>query len=115
MRLVVVLVGLAIGFPVSTVTQQKDTVDPNIEQQIRALASKYDEAFNRNDAPAVTALYTEDGVHAFNGTSHGRQAIEKSYAQYFKSWHPHSRFTTVSRISAVGNEGTFERKMERNL
>jgi hypothetical protein len=46
MRLVVVLVGLAIGFAVSTVAQQKDTVDPNIEQQIRALVSKYDKASN---------------------------------------------------------------------
>jgi ketosteroid isomerase-like protein len=89
MLLVVVLVGLATGFAVSTVAQQKDTVDPKIEQQIRALASKYDDAFNRNDAPAVTALYKEDGVRAFNGISHGRQAIEKSYAQYFKRWYPH--------------------------
>jgi uncharacterized protein (TIGR02246 family) len=73
-------------------------------QQIRTLASKYDAAFNNNDAAAVAALYTEDRAHGWHGTSHGRQAIEKSYALDFQSWHPRSRFTTVGRVSAVGNE-----------
>jgi hypothetical protein len=29
-------------------SQQKNTVDPQIAEQVRALAAKYDEAFNRN-------------------------------------------------------------------
>jgi nuclear transport factor 2 (NTF2) superfamily protein len=51
--------------------------------QIRALASKYDAAFNRNDAAAVAALYTEDVVFKTpNGTFNGRQAIEEHFAKY---------------------------------
>jgi len=61
-RLVVALVGLAIGLTVPALAQQKDTVDPQTAQQIRALRIKFDEAFNRNDAAAVAALYAEDGV-----------------------------------------------------
>ena len=40
----------------------KDTVDPQIAKQIRALDMKYDEAFNKNDAAAVAARFTEDAV-----------------------------------------------------
>ena len=50
MRLVVALVGLAISFAVPCYTQQKDTGDPKVAQQIRALAVNYDEAFNRSDS-----------------------------------------------------------------
>jgi uncharacterized protein (TIGR02246 family) len=99
------LVGLAIGFTVPTFAQQKDTVDPKTAQQIRALSMKYDEAFNRNDAAAVAALYTEDGVQVFRGTSHGRQAIEKSYSKYdFQRWHFNNRLITIDRLNGIGNE-----------
>jgi hypothetical protein len=84
-RLLGALIGLAIGFAAPAFAQQKDTVDPQIVQQIRTLASKYDVAFNNNDAVAVAALYTEDGAHGWHGTSHGRHAIEKSYALDFQS------------------------------
>ena len=43
-RLLLALVGLAISLPFPTFAQQKDTVDPKVEQQIRALAQKYDDA-----------------------------------------------------------------------
>jgi ketosteroid isomerase-like protein len=104
LRLVVALVVSAIGIAAPTFAQQKDTVDPQIAQQIRALAVKFDAAFNNHDAAAVAALYTEDGVNVFRGTSHGRQAVEKSYAHDFQSWHPNSRVTKVDRVIAVGNE-----------
>jgi uncharacterized protein (TIGR02246 family) len=104
MRLVVAIVSLVIGLAVTTFAQQKNTVDPRTAQQIRALAMKYDEAFNRNDAAAVAALYTEDGVHAFKQISHGRLAIEKSYAIDFQAWHPSNRVIAVDRLKAVGNE-----------
>ena len=81
-RLAVALVGLAIGSVLPTFAQQKDTVDPQIAQQIRALGVKYDEAFNKNDAAAVAALYKEDAVwRTPHGTFTGRQAIEKDYAK----------------------------------
>jgi hypothetical protein len=48
-RLVIAPLGLTISFALLTLAQQKDTVDPKIVQQIRALAVKYDEAFNEHD------------------------------------------------------------------
>jgi len=74
------LAGLAISFALPTFAQQKDTVDPIIAQQIRVLAMKYEEAFNRQDPAAVAALYAEDGVNVtpHAGTFYGRQAIEKT-------------------------------------
>ena len=42
----VALAGLAIGFALPTFAQHKDTVDPEVGQQIRTLAKKYDEAFS---------------------------------------------------------------------
>jgi uncharacterized protein (TIGR02246 family) len=107
MRLIVALVGLAIGFARPTLAQQ--TVDPKIEQQIRALAQKYDEVINNHDSTAVAALYTQDGVRTTNeynhGTLHGRQAIEKVYANWdFKQWQLSNYFTRVDRLVAVGIE-----------
>src|ERR1700730_4497286 len=49
-RLLLALVGLAFAFALPTLAQQKDTVDPKIERQIRVLASKYDAAINKHDA-----------------------------------------------------------------
>jgi hypothetical protein len=73
-RLAVALVGLVFGVAVPAFAEQKDAVDPKIDQQIRLLAAKYDEAINRRDAAAVAALYAQDGVWvthdgAFNGRS----------------------------------------------
>ena len=45
-RLVVALVGLAIGFTAPAFAQQKDTVDPQLAEQLRALSKKTGEAFN---------------------------------------------------------------------
>jgi uncharacterized protein (TIGR02246 family) len=105
MRFALYLVGLAIGFTVPTFAQQ--TVDPKIAQQIRVFAAKYDEAYNRNDAAAVAALYTEDGVYitSSHGTFHGRQAIEKDYAKHsFQDYPSKNMFTNVDRVIAVGND-----------
>jgi len=108
-RLVVALVGLAIGFAAPTFAQQKDTVDPQIAQQIRALASKYDAAFNKNDAAALAAFYTEDGILMTpHGTFHGRQAIEKGYADYsFRQWQSRAN-------SSVGHPLRFHRFAQKN-
>jgi hypothetical protein len=83
-RLMVTFVGLAIGFVSTTSAQQKDTVDPQIAVQIRALASKYDAAFNRSDAATVVTLYTEDVVFKTpNGTFNGRSAVEELFARHY--------------------------------
>ena len=103
-RLAVALIGLAISLALPTIAQQ--TVDSKIEQQIRALTTKFDEAFNRNDAPAVAALFTEDAFYGTpDGSFHGRQAIEKHYARHsFQDHHANNRSNTVDRVIAVGNE-----------
>ena len=49
-RLLGALVGLAIGFTVPAFAQEKDTPDPQIRQQLDALAKKFDEASNKADA-----------------------------------------------------------------
>jgi uncharacterized protein (TIGR02246 family) len=105
-RLVVALVGFAISFTVSTLAQQKETVDPQIVQQIAALAAKFDEAFNRNDAAAVAAFYSEDGVRVTpHGTFSGRQAIEKDYAKFdFQQNQSNDRVCKVDQVNAVGND-----------
>jgi uncharacterized protein (TIGR02246 family) len=67
----------------------KSTVDPQIIEQLNAVGKKYDEAVNKNDAAAVAALYTEDAVFVGDsGPLYGRQAIEKFYADAFKTLHP---------------------------
>jgi len=103
-RLLLALAAIAIGFTMPTFAQ--DTVDPKTAQQIRVLAAKYDEAYNRNDAAAVAALYSEDAVLGSpHGTFHGRQAIEKIYAKHdFQDYHSKNMFTNVDRVIAVGND-----------
>jgi uncharacterized protein (TIGR02246 family) len=104
-RFLLALVGLAIGFAAPALAQLKDTVDPKTAQEIRALAMKYDAALNKQDPAAVAALYAEDAVYvAQHGTFHGRQAIEKTYANYFQHWHSLNHVSTVDRVIAVGND-----------
>jgi uncharacterized protein (TIGR02246 family) len=101
-RLLTVLVGLAIGFVLPTVAQQKSAIDP--KQQIRVLAKKHDEAVNRHDAAAVAALYTQDGVLTTydHGSFRGRKAIENAYARLYFNRPFINYFTTVNRVTAVG-------------
>jgi uncharacterized protein (TIGR02246 family) len=96
-RLLLALVGLAISFSPTIFAQQKDTADARIVQQrdllgdakalgeFGELSLKLDEAYNKNDAAAVAALFTEDGVLlAPDGMFSGGQDIEKRYADTFQ-------------------------------
>jgi ketosteroid isomerase-like protein len=69
--------------------QKTDSVDPKTIEQIRALAVKFDDAYNKSDPVALVAFYTEDGVFETPvGTYEGRQAVEERYAKYeFGIWH----------------------------
>src|ERR1700738_1285046 len=91
MRLLPALVGLAIGFVVPALAQEQNTVDPEVRQQIEAALTKFDEAYNKNDAAAPAApaaLFAQDAVEVWYGASEGglasgQQAIEKRYATEF--------------------------------
>ena len=110
MRLVVVLVGLAIGFAVPAFAQQKDTVDPQIIEQLNALTKKFIEAVDNNDAAAVAALFTEDAVFVTDtGPVYGRDAVEKYWADLFKQFHVSNHVSKDDQysphiIGTAGNE-----------
>src|SRR6516164_2119627 len=88
-RFIAALAGFAIGFVVPTFSQQTNTPDPHLLQQLLALAKKFDEAWTNKDAAAMAALYTEDAVIVRNdgGPIYGREAIEKYWADMFKTVH----------------------------
>jgi ketosteroid isomerase-like protein len=102
----VAFVGLTIGFAVQTLAQKTDSVDPKIIEQIRALAVKFDETYNKSDPVALVAFYTEDGVFETPvGTYEGRQAVEERYAKYeFGIWHDDNLVETVDQVIVVGND-----------
>jgi uncharacterized protein (TIGR02246 family) len=117
-RLLLALVGLAISFVLPTLAQQKDAPDPELRQMIDAFAKKYAEAINDNDAAAIAAFYTEDGVFVTSeGPKYGREAIEKFYADLFRQFHfsnysskadqysPHLIGTTGNEILEIGEWG----------
>jgi uncharacterized protein (TIGR02246 family) len=105
-RLLLALVGLAIGFSLPASAQQKDAVDPKREQQIRALMTKWDDAFNRSDSGGLGTLYTDDAVQVtVHGTFRGREAIAKKFAQHdFGQYQSKNYVRKVDRIIAVGND-----------
>jgi uncharacterized protein (TIGR02246 family) len=109
-RFAVAIVGLAISFAFPTFAQQKGTPDPQLRQTLVALIKKYDEAFNKNDAAAVAALFTEDAIFVTDkGPVNGRQAIEKFWADEFKQFHHSNGIVTVDEssphiIGTAGNE-----------
>jgi uncharacterized protein (TIGR02246 family) len=102
-----VLVGLAISFALPTFAQQKDTVDPEVRQQIEAVRMKFDEALKKHDAAALAALFTQDAVLVWEGYSggaaaSGQQAIEKRWAVELAS-SPTSASKLV-QVHAIGND-----------
>jgi uncharacterized protein (TIGR02246 family) len=104
-RLVVAAVWLAISFALRAFAQQQETVDPKIAEEIRALAAKYDDAFNKNDVAAVSAFITEDAIWKTpHGTLTGRQAIEKDFDNEFRRYHLNNLSTKFDQIDALGND-----------
>jgi ketosteroid isomerase-like protein len=96
-RFLFALVGLAISFALPAFAQQKDTAEPREVQQrdllgvskaldeFGALHTALDEAYNKNDAAAIAAFFTEDALLvAPDGMFSGRQNIERRYADTFQ-------------------------------
>ena len=96
-RLLIAIAELAIGFAVPVFAQQKDAVDRQAVQQrdllgvakalddFGELSLKVDEAFNKNHAASLAALFTEDFVLvAPDRMFNGRQEIKNGYADMFR-------------------------------
>ena len=78
MRVLLTLSVLAIGFSVSALAQQKDPADSQLAQQLDAIGRISDEGFNKGDAAAIAALFTQDAVLVLqDGPVYGKPAIEK--------------------------------------
>jgi SnoaL-like domain len=78
MPLLMTLVGLAIGFAEPAFAQEKDTSDSQLAQQLDAIGRTSDEGFNKGDAAAIAAVFTEDAVLLLqDGPVYGKPAIEK--------------------------------------
>jgi uncharacterized protein (TIGR02246 family) len=113
---VLIVVGLAISFATPVLCQEKDTAESKIVRQrdllgvpkaiddFGPLGLKLDEAFNKNDASAIGALFTEDGILvSSDGMFSGRQAIEKRYANVFQRW-PITTFSAQRyQLNAIDN------------
>jgi len=101
-RLLLALVGLAFGFALTGFAQQTNTPDQQTSEQLNALVKKGDEAYNKNDASAVAALYTKDAVLLTDrGPINGRAAIEKWYADLFKQFHISNRLSKADEFHFV--------------
>jgi uncharacterized protein (TIGR02246 family) len=109
-RLVVALVGLAISFALPTLARQTTTPDPQLRQELVDVIAKYADAMNKNDAAAAAACFRQDAVYVTDsGPLHGREAIEKWYADLFKKVQFTYYVITIDQdsphvISTAGNE-----------
>jgi len=106
-RLLLTLAGVAIGFAVPSIAQDKNAIDPQVRQEIEAADMKLGEAQNKHDAAAAADLYTQDAIRVLDwsggGTLNGREAIEKDFAVNFASSPPEVRGKPV-QVYAIGDE-----------
>jgi ketosteroid isomerase-like protein len=73
-----------------TAAQEQSKVDPEVRQQIEALFTKVQEAYNSRDTAAIAGILTADAIQVRSwaasrngGTRSGRQAIEKMFETDF--------------------------------
>jgi uncharacterized protein (TIGR02246 family) len=107
-RLIVALLGLAIGFALPTFAQQTNKPDPQLRQRLIALIKIHTDALDKNDATAFAASFTEGGVYVEqDGPSFGREAIEKLWADRFQKVHFTNNVFTVDEDSPhiIGTDG----------
>jgi|SRR6516162_4454087 len=99
-RLLLTLAGLAIGFVLPTFAQQTNKPDPQLREQILALVTKFDPAFNNGDAAAFPSFYTEDAVLVVpEGPVYGRESIVKSWADLFQKVRFSNHLGTLDQYS----------------
>ena len=109
-RILGAIIGLVIAFALPTYAQQMDLADPQTTQKILALIEALNEAQNNNDAAAIAAFFTRDGVFVtLEGSIIGRQAIQKWFTDVYQWWHPKNSIhkvdgNVVHSIGTTGNE-----------
>ena len=108
--LVVAFIGLAISIALPAFAET-NTPDPQQREQLLALAKKFEDAWNNNDADALAALFTKDAVLIEeSGPVYGREAIKKHYADLFQNVHfsnNHTMYNDPNSNSphAIGTDG----------
>jgi ketosteroid isomerase-like protein len=105
-RKAVSLVGLVIGFVLPGLAQEQKTVDPEVRQEIDAATKKREDAFNKHDAAALSALYTEDAIDvwpSYGGATVGLPAIVKRYETFLAS-NPRPHSFEVTQVYAMANK-----------
>jgi uncharacterized protein (TIGR02246 family) len=108
MGLLPIIAGLAIGVAAPALAQEQNTVDPEVRQQIEAVTKRREEAYNKYDAAAWAASYTQDGIDVWSwlsegGAAIGLPAIVKRYEAEFASYPAEQSFKVV-QVYAIGNE-----------
>jgi ketosteroid isomerase-like protein len=105
------LVGFVFSLILPTFGQQTNPPDPQLRRQLLAFATKFEEAWNHNDAAAVAALFTKDAVLVEQaGPVYGQDAIQKHYADLFQNVHFSNNLITYNDpecphvIGTDGNE-----------
>ena len=64
-RLLFIIAGSIIGLALPVVAQEQNAVDPEVRQQIEAVLTQFDKAYNKSDAAAIAALLTPDAVQVW--------------------------------------------------
>ncbi len=72
-RLLLSLAALAMAFATPALAQQRTTSDQNARGTAEAVISKFDAAYNRHDAAAIAALFTNDAVFLPAGRMQAQQ------------------------------------------
>jgi len=85
--LLVALVGSAMGLSMTVLAQQQKEIDPEVRNQIEAVSKQFQNAYNKHDATAVSALYTPNAVElrSWRGLLSGQDAIARTLALDFAS------------------------------
>jgi ketosteroid isomerase-like protein len=102
-------VGCVFSFVLPIFAQQPNTPDPQLRRQLLALAKKFEEAWNNNDAAALAALFTKDAILVEQaGPVHGREAIERHYTDLFQNVHFSNNLITYNDPDSphiIGTDG----------
>ena len=101
---------LAFGVVASAPGQESKTVDPQVRKQIEELNLRYDKAFNENDAQAIAALFTWNGVETGpDGQAFGQPDIEERYGGLFQL-HPTSHLSKLIQVCAITEWTAMQKK-----